>query len=241
MQITQLTLPFSKFANQSRTMNNRGMTKRRDSESAAVEPVQTSAAIAESTRTSERRRGTFASRESTAAHLTPKESAQKLRNKALRLLTTREHSREELMQKLVRAKARVAFRNATEKTREDAQQQKDDIGRLVDDLAAQGWQSDDRYAEAMVRRLSGQASKRFITEKLAQAGIKKEAAQLAVEAIEIDDRDAAAALWSRRFGNAPRDDRERQRHVRFLLSRGFHLSDAFKIVPKVLAVSDNAD
>ncbi len=199
----------------------------------------------ESTRTSDtRKRGTFDRTASKSSNLTDpantvspqqlaSDNAKKLRNKALRLLTTREHSREELMKKLAQAKARAAYRNAEEKSRESAQQQKDDIEKLADDLAAQGWQSDDRYAEAIVRRLSGQASKRFIAEKLAQAGIKKEAAQVAVESIEVEDFDAASALWNRRFGDAPRDDRERQRHVRFLLSRGFHLNDAFKIVPRV--------
>ena len=39
---------------------------------------------------------------------TDAEAAGKLRNKALRLLTTREHSREELMRKLAQSKARRA-------------------------------------------------------------------------------------------------------------------------------------
>ena len=164
------------------------------------------------------------------------DAAKKLRNKALRLLTTREHSREELLRKLAQAKVR--------RTRDEAKApkpDKDDIASLVADLTAQGWQSDDRYAEAIVRRLTGQASRRFIGEKLAQAGIKKDVAETALEALEQDEKEVALALWTRRFGNAPKDDKERQRHIRFLLSRGFHLGDAFKLVPKVLApVVDDA-
>ena len=156
------------------------------------------------------------------------EAASKLRNKALRLLTTREHSREELMRKLAQAKARRARNDA--KVPPPA---KDDISRLIDDLIAQGWQSDDRYAEAIVRRLTGQASRRFIEDKLAQTGIKKDVAQLALEALEQDENEVAKALWERRFGNVPSDDKERQRQIRFLLSRGFHLGDAFKIVPRI--------
>ena len=155
------------------------------------------------------------------------DAAKKLRNKALRLLTTREHSREELMRKLAQAKARRA-RDETKSPAPD----KDDVERLVDDLAAQGWQSDDRYAEAIVRRLTGQASRRFISEKLAQAGIKKDVAQTALEALLQDEMEIARTLWTRRFGDAPKDDRDRQRQIRFLLSRGFHLGDAFKIVPR---------
>lgn len=158
------------------------------------------------------------------------DAAKKLRNKALRLLTTREHSREELLRKLAQAKAR--------RTREEAKApkpDKDDIASLVDELTAQGWQSDDRYAEAIVRRLTGQASRRFIGEKLAQAGIKSDVAATALEALEQDDVEVAHALWTRRFGDTPKDDKERQRQIRYLLSRGFHLGDAFKLVPQAAA------
>jgi regulatory protein len=164
------------------------------------------------------------------------DAAKKLRNKALRLLTTREHSREELLRKLAQAKVR--------RTREETkgpEPDKDDIASLVDDLTAQGWQSDDRYAEAIVRRLTGQASRRFIGEKLAQAGIKKDVAAAAVEAIDVDDVEVAKALWARRFGDTPKDDKDRQRQIRYLLSRGFHLGDAFKLVPRAAApVEPNA-
>ncbi len=158
------------------------------------------------------------------------DAAKKLRNKALRLLTSREHSREELLRKLAQAKVR--------RTREEAKApkpDKDDIACLVDDLTAQGWQSDDRYAEAIVRRLTGQASRRFIGEKLAQAGIKKDVAATAIEAIDLDDVEVAKALWTRRFGDTPKDDKDRQRQIRYLLSRGFHLGDAFKLVPRAAA------
>lgn len=161
------------------------------------------------------------------------DAAKKLRNKALRLLTTREHSREELLRKLAQAKVR--------RTREEAKApkpDKDDIASLVDDLAAQGWQSDDRYAEAIVRRLTGQASRRFIGEKLAQAGIKKDVAATALEALEQDDVAVAQALWTRRFGDTPKDDKDRQRQIRYLLSRGFHLGDAFKLVPRAVVPAE---
>jgi regulatory protein len=165
-----------------------------------------------------------------------KDAAQKLRNRALRLLTTREHSREELLRKLAQAKV--------QRNREQAKApkpDKDDIASLVDDLAAQGWQSDDRYAEAIVRRLTGQASRRFIGEKLAQAGIKKEVAEIALEALEQDEKEVALALWTRRFGDVPKDDKERQRQIRFLLSRGFHLGDAFKLVPRAAPITTDTE
>lgn len=162
----------------------------------------------------------------------PATQTQKLRNRALRMLTTREHSREELMRKLAQAKARNARRFNEPQDRDAERTAKDDIEALVDQLAAQGWQSDERYAEALVRRLGGQASRRYIADKLAQVGIKKEVAANAIESLEQDDRDVAQTLWNRRFGEPPKTDKERQRQIRFLLSRGFHLSDAFRIVPR---------
>lgn len=157
-----------------------------------------------------------------------------LRNKALRLLTTREHSREELLRKLGQARARRARQNA-----DSAATQRDDVERIVDELAAAGWQSDERYAEALVRRLGDQASRRFIEDRLAQAGIAKEVAQHALTALERDERDLAGTLRQRRFGDEPpADERARERQIRFLLSRGFHLGDAFKVVPRAVARRD---
>jgi regulatory protein len=221
----QLALPLptpANFARSSRTLNNRGMTSKND-DSVAGELVRTS---------DRRKRGATTQSATALPALTPKEAAQKLRNKALRLLTTREHSKEELLRKLARAKARAARNSAQALDRDAQQREKDDIEAMVDDLAAQGWQSDERYADALIRRLAGQASRRYIADKLAHAGIKKEAAQLALEALEQDDREVAHAVWQRRFGETPTTDKERQRQIRFLLSRGFHLSDAFRIVPK---------
>jgi regulatory protein len=166
-----------------------------------------------------------------------KEAAKKLRNKALRLLTTREHSREELLKKLERSRTNAARRQPqqskkSKSTEDDADpSNKDDIEHIVAQLTAEGWQSDDRYADAMVRRLTGQASKRFIAGKLAQAGIKKDDAEIALVQLVQDDFEAASALWKRRFGDTPSGDKERQKQIRYLLVRGFGLGDAFKIVP----------
>jgi hypothetical protein len=81
----------------------------------------------------------------------------------------------------------------------------------------------------------------MIGEKLAQAGIKKEVAEIALEALEQDEKEVALALWTRRFGDVPKDDKERQRQIRFLLSRGFHLGDAFKLVPRAAPMTTDTE
>ncbi len=234
--VTQLTLAFPSMP---LSVNNHGMNGDDDFTNGAL------------TRTSERKRGAFKSKRSSAATnavaaytaartpkaLTPAEAAQKMRNKALRLLTTREHSREELLKKLERSRSNAARRapkksNVIDDTADPSAH--DDIERIVAQLTAEGWQSDDRYADAMVRRLTGQASKRFIAGKLAQAGIKKDDAETALVQLVQDDFEAATALWARRFGDTPGDDKQRQKQIRYLLVRGFGLGDAFKIVPPPL-------
>ncbi|MCS6996914.1 MAG: recombination regulator RecX [Casimicrobiaceae bacterium] len=154
----------------------------------------------------------------------------RLRERALSLLARREYSREELYAKLAQARARGAKSGESFESRRSERDA--DIAHVVEELARQGWQSDERYAEAIVRRLAAQASRRYIEHKLAEAGISKTLAQAALAQLDTDEREVARALWQRRFGSPPRDERERQRQIRFLLARGFHLADAFRIVPK---------
>ncbi len=52
----------------------------------------------------------------------------------------------------------------------------------------------------------------------------------ALAGADTDDAATLVALWRRRFGRAPADDREKARQVRFLQSRGFGLSAIFKLL-----------
>ena len=40
----------------------------------------------------------------------------------------------------------------------------------------------------------------------------------------------ALTLWQRRFGQVPRDERDKARQVRFLLARGYSTSIALKVL-----------
>jgi regulatory protein len=52
----------------------------------------------------------------------------------------------------------------------------------------------------------------------------------ALAGADADDGATLVALWRRRFGRAPADDRERARQVRFLQSRGFGLSAILRLL-----------
>ncbi len=132
---------------------------------------------------------------------------------AVRMLARRDYSRAELAQ-------RLAHKGIP----------RDDIERALDELAAQGLLSDSRFAGATVRRKSGEYSKRAIAGALKASGVDSDVASQALAASEVDDDDAIVALWLRRFGTPPANDREKARQVRFLQSRGFSLSAIFKLL-----------
>jgi regulatory protein len=141
--------------------------------------------------------------------------AKPLKARAIALLARREYSRAELRTRL------VAGGDAADAT---------EVDHVLDELVALGYLSDARFANSVVARKSGDYSKRAIGAALKAHGVDGEAAAAALEGGSVDDHDAMVALWRRRFGKAPANDREKARQVRFLQSRGFSLSAIFKLL-----------
>ncbi len=133
---------------------------------------------------------------------------------AVRWLARREYSRVELAQRLLQRGIPA-----------------DDVERALDDLVAAGYLSDARYAQSVVSQRAGRYGKRAIVHALKERGITAgDAATALAPLADTDEFADALALWQRRFGVLPADDRERARHVRFLQSRGYTLSVALRIV-----------
>jgi len=136
-----------------------------------------------------------------------------LRAQAIRLLARREYARSELEHRLI---AKGAPRN--------------EVGFVLDELIAQGYLSDARYARAMATQKAGGYSRRSIAEALKAKGIARTDIERALVEAEADDGKALRAVWQRRFGKPPTDEREKARQVRFLQARGFALSAIFKLL-----------
>lgn len=131
-----------------------------------------------------------------------------IRATAIRMLARREHSRAELVQKLVGRGA-------------DA----DEVEHTVADLQVMGLVSDERYAHAVVAQMAGRYAKRAIVHEMRHKSVAADAVATVDDAIaDIDDSANALALLERRFPQPAANDREKARHVRFLQSRGFALS-----------------
>lgn len=126
--------------------------------------------------------------------------------RALGLLTRREHSRKELTRKLtVRGVAAEDARAA------------------VDRLAGEGWQNDTRFAESLVRGRAGSGYGPVrIRAELATHGLDREAIAAAMETFEGDWAELARDQVRRRYGPALAEDRALQRKAAdFLIRRGF--------------------
>jgi regulatory protein len=143
-----------------------------------------------------------------------------LKARAIALLSRRDYPRAELRAKLLGERAYG----------ESADGDVVDVDAVLDELAALGYLSDARFAQGMVRQKSGAYSKRAIGAGLKARGVDGAAATDALAGVEIDDLDAMVALWRRRFGAPPGNDKEKARQVRFLQSRGFSLSAIFKLL-----------
>jgi regulatory protein len=136
-----------------------------------------------------------------------------LKAQAVRLLARREYTRADLERRLL---AKGASR--------------DEVTAALDELVAQGLLSNERFARALVAQRSGKYSRRSIRGELKRKGVSGEAIDVALIDSPVDDDAALHALWQRRFGTLPSNDKEKARQIRFLQSRGFALSAILKML-----------
>lgn len=128
-----------------------------------------------------------------------------LRERALRLLARREHSRAELGRKLAgHAESAEAL---------DA---------VLDDLVARRLLSDARYVEARLNVRAARFGNARLAQELRTQGVDDELVRSALADCE-EEWVRARQVWRRRFGDRPasEDAAGRAKEMRFLMSRGF--------------------
>ena len=128
-----------------------------------------------------------------------------LRERALRLLSRREHARRELSRKLApHAESAEA------------------LEALLDELAARSLLCDARYAEMRMNARAARFGDARLAHELRTQGVADELVDAALAAGD-DELTRARAVWQKKFGDAqqPPDAASRARQQRFLLSRGF--------------------
>jgi regulatory protein len=140
-----------------------------------------------------------------------------LRERALRLLARREHSRVELVRKLGQAGFAAS-----------------DIAPLLDEFEAKNWLSDRRFAESYVADHRAKAGSVKLAYDLRQRGVS----DVVIESVLSENRDSelerAREVWQKKFGTPPVDAAEKAKQIRFMLSRGF----AQEIIQKALRTTE---
>ena len=127
---------------------------------------------------------------------------------AIKLLARREHSARELARKL---KARGVG--------------EDEAAAAIGVVISEGWQSDERYAEMLVRtRIAHGYGPMRIEAELRVAGLPSDRIRAALDAAGVDWRVQAAEAHAKKFGAPPKTSVERAKHYRFLQGRGFDSS-----------------
>jgi regulatory protein len=127
-----------------------------------------------------------------------------LKGRALRLLSTREHSRAELERKL-----------------QSFEEEPGTLTRALDELQAKGFINEQRVLESVIYRRAAKLGSTRIKQELQSKGLDPAAVSQAVAGLQASERERAQAVWQKKFGAPPQDARELARQLRFLASRGF--------------------
>lgn len=137
-----------------------------------------------------------------------------LKGRALRYLAGREHSRAELVRKL------------TPHAQEPGQ-----IERVLDDLQAKGFLSEERVVASVLNRRAASLGGARLRQELQAKGIDAQRVRDALAQLKDSELERAQEVWRKRFGAPPLDAREWARQMRFLLARGFAGEVVHRVVP----------
>jgi regulatory protein len=143
----------------------------------------------------------------------PKQPAPSLMGRALRYLSRREHSQQELRKKL------LPFAESEQ-----------ELADLLLKLEKQGWLSNERFAEGLARRKSDRYGSLKIVDELKQNGVELETVDRLKAQLKQTDAQRAWDLWDRKFGAPAEDQKNKSKQMRYLVSKGFPLDIVSKIV-----------
>jgi len=136
-----------------------------------------------------------------------------LKNKALDFLSRRDYGYYELYVKL-------------QKYTEDL----DEIKQVLDDLKNKNFLSEERYINSYLHSKQTKYSIKKIRYDLLQKNVDADVLEEVLANNQVNEYEAAHAIWQRKFGVIATDSKERLKQMRFLQSRGFSSSIIAKII-----------
>ena len=127
-----------------------------------------------------------------------------LTGRALRLLSSREHSRAELQRKLA-----------------PHEETPGELAAVLDKLAAKDLQSDQRAVDSLVYRRSAKLGTQRLRQEMQSKDMDPQAVAQAVALLRTSEQARALEVWRKKFGSPASTPAERAKQVRFLAGRGF--------------------
>lgn len=146
----------------------------------------------------------------------PEDKNKHLKAKAVAMLAVREMSRVEVFKKL-----RDIYKDEVSTAQ---------INDVLDGLEKLGFLSDERYAHTQARSKIARYGDQRIKYELQRKGISPEMALEAIKQENVPEGIRARALWEKKFGELPKDQKERARQFRYFASRGFSISTISKLL-----------
>lgn len=146
-----------------------------------------------------------------------------LKARALKYLSSREHSRLELARKL-----------------SPYAQEGDDIEALLDWLEASRFLSAERFSESLVNRRSARYGNNRILSELQSHGIEGGSLSELKDELKAGELERAAQVLRRKFPEAATDAEGRARQQRFLMQRGFSSSSIHRAMRCAWQEDDDA-
>ena len=141
-----------------------------------------------------------------------------LKGRALRLLSQREHSRQELERKL-----------------RPFEEVPGELAQALDFLQAKDFINEQRVLESVVNRRASKLGASRVKQELQAKGLDPQAVSDALQGLRETELDRAREVWRKKFGQPALDANERARQMRFLLTRGF----AAEAVRRVVSGADD--
>ena len=136
-----------------------------------------------------------------------------LKGRALRLLSQREHSRQELERKL-----------------KPFEEVPGELAQALDFLQAKDFINEQRVLESVVNRRASKLGASRVKQELQAKGLDPQAVSDALQGLRKTEVDRAREVWRKKFGQPALDANERAKQMRFLLTRGFAAEAVRRVV-----------
>jgi regulatory protein len=131
-------------------------------------------------------------------------SSKSLRAKAIALLARREHSAQELFQKL-----------------KPLAETPDQLPEIIEQLKSEGLLSDQRFVESVARVRGARFGSARILFELKNKGVDPQLLAGQSDSLRATEFERARLVWQKRFGSPPVTAKEHAKMHRFMLGRGF--------------------